>query len=223
MVSDQVPMNDKKKKSHDQLNLLVYEGDRTRLDHLRVVTGLGTQSEIMRYALEYTVEHLPTLLHPYDANKPALLHHIAGLTGLLEAFLTTVSRQLDTKSEKYLLLVSDLLRNIGDAIEVCSLFAEYLGDQMIVWNGDHAIHFRYEAAIGLLAGVGIDLDSRSVPEGQRENSSVVKAVGLYLDDLFKVYIRLLEEYLSSGEYTHFVIRLRRYAETILTRKTREIE
>jgi len=222
MVSEQMLMNDKKQKGQDQLNLRVYEGDRARIEHIRVVTGLGTQSDILRYALKYTADHLPISLYPYGTIKPALLHHIAGLTGLLEAFLTTVSRQLDTKSEKYLSLVSGLLLNIGDPIEICSLFAEYLGDQMIVLHDDHTIHFQYEAAIDLLAGAGIDLDSRSMPEGKREMSSVGKAVRLYLDDLCKVYISLLEEYLSSGEYTNFVTRLRRHAETILTRK-KEIE
>lgn len=210
--------NSRKGRDPSQLNMRVFEDDRQRLEQLQAVTGLGNRSELLRYALKYTADHLPVPLPPNRSVKPTLLRDIAGLTALLRAFFAAATEHMDKESEDYRFFVAGLLLHIGDPIEVCTLFAENLPETMVVLNYAHATHLQYEVATELLVLNGISLDERSLTEEEGGTHMGGRSCRLYLDDLLEIYMDRLKRYQEPDEYANFVTRLRRYTEIILSRR-----
>jgi hypothetical protein len=198
-----------------QANMRVYEEDSQRLAHLKAVTGLVNQSEILRYSLKYTADHHPTFSPADGAVTPSLVHDVAGLTALLKAFFLAATSSIERQSQNYRFFVTDLLLHIGDPVEVCALLAEHLPDQEIALRYSHATHLQYEFATECLVRYGISLDDRLLEGAEQKMDLGRKALVVYLDDLYAIYAELADRYRGPGEYAHFVGRLRRYAKGML--------
>lgn len=198
-----------------QANMRVYEEDSQRLAHMKTVTGLVNQSEILRYSLKYAADHHPTFSPADGAITPALVRNVAGLTALLKAFFMAATSHMEKQSQDYRFFVTDLLLHIGDPVEVCALLAELLPEQEIALHYSHATHLQYEFATECLVRHGISLDERMLEETEQKMDLGRKALRVHLDDLYAIYADLVDRYRGPGEYAHFVARLRRYAKGML--------
>ncbi len=198
-----------------QVNMLVLEDDGPRLEHLKAVTGLGSQSEILRYALKYTADRHPVSLPPCGDITTSLIHDIAGLTALLKAFVMVIASRMGKETPEYRHFVMGLLANIGDPTEIYALLAEHLPEETVVLRYSHATHLQYDYATECLVRQGISLDARVLDEAGQHGDLGRKAFHLYLDDLYEVYADLVARYRSPGTYASFVSRLYRYARGML--------
>ncbi len=216
-MSEQAVTKGSGRKGQDrpQVNMLLLEDDGRRLEHLKAVTGLGNQSEILRYALKFTADRHPVLPQPAGDITPALIHDVAGLTAILKAFVMAVASHVDREGQEYRHFVVGLLAHIGDPTEICALLAEHLPEETVVLRYSHVTHLQYEYATECLVQQGISLDERVLDEAEQHLDLGRKAFHLYLDDLYAVYADLIERYRSPGAYANFVSRLHRYARSML--------
>jgi hypothetical protein len=216
-MSEQAATKASGKKGQDrpQVNMLLYEDDRLRLEHLLAVTGVVSQTETLRYALKFAADR--HLVSPPTAGDitPALIHDIAGLTSLLKAFVMAVASRMGRETPEYRQFVMGLLANIGDPTEICALLAEQFPEETVVLRYSHATHLQYEYATECLVQQGISLDERLLDEAEQHLDLGRKAFRLYLDDLYAVYADLVNRYHSPGAYASFVSRLHRYARGML--------
>lgn len=211
--------DEEQQRGQDQVNMRVYENDRVHLEHLQTVTGLGTRSDVIRYALKYTADRHPISLPPDESINPTLLRDIAGFTALLRAFFATATEHMDKESDDYRTFVEGILRHIGDPLELCSLFAVNLPASMVVLRSTPATHFQYEMATKLLVLNGTSLDERTLAEEEGGTHLGRRSYRLYLEDLLEIYLDRLKQYQEPGEFTNFVTRLSRYAQiTLLPKK-----